>query len=343
MKTVEIGFVGCGYMGQIAHLANFATDTRCRIAALAELRPKLAKLVADRYSIPKVYSTHLDLLEKEEVDAIVEITPDDLHAPVALDAIKEGKHVYTEKPISTNVEDARTMVNAAKKRGVIIQISYMKRYDPGVELAKAHVSSALGDSSMGEVTYVRSHGFGGDWIRNVDGPITTEEKAPPFEKTGPRWMPDHRMNEYRNYLNVFCHNINLVRHLVGDPESARFCSYHKSGKVLLMEYDDFPAVVETGWLSASFWDEQTQVYFRDGRVTVDTPPPLLKNVPAQVEIYHAGSRQAYARPLPPAGWSFRLSARHFIDCILEGRTPRSSGEDSLVDVQLVEDAFRAVS
>jgi predicted dehydrogenase len=340
METIDIGFVGCGFMGQLAHLANFAMDPRCRIVAIADYRPKLARMVADRYGIPRTYRTHTDLLEGEDIDAIVEITQDDQHAPVAIDAIELGKHVYTEKPISSNLEDARRMVRAAKRQGVKLQVSYMKRYDPGVELAKEHVAKAMEDGSLGQITYARSHGFGGNWICNIGKPITTDEPVPPVKPANPAWLPGNMIQSYRTYLNVYCHNINLVRHLVGNPGDASFSSYHEGAKLLLMDYPTFPAAIETGWLSASFWDERTEVYFRDGRITIDTPPPLLRNVPARIEIYRAGSTQTHLQPVCPSDWSFRRSAEHFVDCIINDQTPRSSGEDSILDVELVESAFR---
>jgi len=151
-------------MGQLAHLTNFARDPRVNIVAIADLRPKLARKVADKYSIPEVYGSHSELLDKASIEALVEITPDDLHAPVGVDALKEGKHVYTEKPLAVTSKEARRMVKASSKNGVHLQASYMKRYDLGVEIAKEKVSKALSDGSLGDVTYANSHGFGGDWI-----------------------------------------------------------------------------------------------------------------------------------------------------------------------------------
>jgi predicted dehydrogenase len=339
MRRVDVGFVGCGFMGQLAHLANFARDPRVNIVAIADFRPQLASKVADKYSIPEVYGSHSELLEKASIEALVEITPDDLHAPVGVDALKEGKHVYTEKPLAPTSKEARRMVKASSKNGVHLQASYMKQYDLGVEIAKEQVSRALSDGSLGDITYAKSHGFGGDWICNLEKPITTDEPVPPHEKFYPEGIPSELQREYRNYLNVFCHNLNLLRHLVGNPKRARFASFHPQGKILNLEYNDFPAIIETGWLSASFWDEHTQIYFRDGRVDLDTPPPLLRNVSALVEVYRAGTEQSYLKPLAKADWSFRRSAEHFIDCILNDTEPRTSGRDSIVDIELIEGAF----
>jgi len=340
MQTVNIGFVGCGFMGQVAHLANFASDPTCRIVAIADLRQNLARKVAKKYSIPRVYRDHLELLEDGEVEAVVEITQDDLHAPVAIDAMREGKHVYTEKPMATNLKDAEDMVKTSKREGVKLMVSYMKRYDPGVEMAKRHFDAAMRSSEMGEVTFVRAHCFGGNWICNVGEPITTDESPPPFEKRYPDWLPPALAQDFRTYLNVFCHNLNLVRYFLGDPKAASFTSYRDPTKILQMEYDDFDASVETGSISASFWDEDLEIYLNHGRFGIATPPPLLRNVPAEVKIFRAGSRQEVLTPLPPWEWSFKRSAHHFVHCILEDESPISSGEDSVTDIGLIEGAFQ---
>jgi predicted dehydrogenase len=253
--------------------------------------------------------------------------------------MKEGKHVYTEKPLALTSEEARRMVKASEKNGVHLHVSYMKRYDLGVELAKKHLSEAFADGSLGDITYAKSHGFGGNWICNIEKPITTDEPVPDYEKTNPEGIPEDLVKDYRFYLNVYCHNLNLMRHMVGDPGGARFASYHPNGKVLVLDYPTIPAIVETGLISASFWEEHTQIYFRDGWVSIDTPPPLLRNVSAEVEVYRAGKTQSYLKPLADYDWSFKRSAEHFIDCIINDHESRTSGRDSMVDIELIEDAF----
>ena len=73
MSKLRIGFVGVGNMGQAAHLRNYVTLPECEVVALAEVRPKLGKAVAQRYGIPKVYASHLEMVETEKLDGIVAI------------------------------------------------------------------------------------------------------------------------------------------------------------------------------------------------------------------------------------------------------------------------------
>lgn len=101
-------------------------------------------------------------------------------------------------------------------------------------------------------------------------------------------------------------------------------------------------VLETGSISHYRWDEHTQVYFRDGWSTTWAPPLLLRQVPAEVEIYRAGTEQTFSRlvPQPAWSWSCRREAEAFVRCLQTGEAFRSSGEDTRTDVRLFEELFR---
>ena len=74
-SKVRIGFVGVGFMGQLAHLRNYAALPDCEVVALAELRPELARKVAAAYGVPKVYAEAADMLAKETGVKVVSLNP----------------------------------------------------------------------------------------------------------------------------------------------------------------------------------------------------------------------------------------------------------------------------
>ena len=100
--------------------------------------------------------------------------------------------------------------------------------------------------------------------------------------------------------------------------------------------------LETGKVSHYRWDEHTQIYFEDGWVHTWAPPLLLKNTPAEVEIYRAGETQEISRPIPKPNWTwaYRRELEHFLENVRNDTPFRSSGEDTLTDVRLFEDIFR---
>src|SRR5947209_4014157 len=96
---LNIGMIGAGFIGQLAHLMNFTELTECRVVALAEFRPELRRRVAARFEIARTYATHRELLQDAQVDAVVVVTPRTYTGPVTLDCLKANKHVLSEKPM----------------------------------------------------------------------------------------------------------------------------------------------------------------------------------------------------------------------------------------------------
>ena len=337
---IRIGFVGAGFMAQLVHLPNFTEMAGCEVVALADRRPGLARRVADRFGVPRICASHEELCADPAIDAIVQITSDDAHAPVSIDALNAGKHVYVEKPMATNLADARRMAEAAERNGRQLMIGYMKRFDTGVEMARSIIDGLRSSGELGAVTHARGRCFAGDWVCNAGTPIQTDERYPEIEPRPPEWLDGERVREIYSINNLYCHDINLVRYLAGEVRTLKYAALGGPTKLLVFAMDGFDAVLELGRLSANFWDEGVKVYFEDGWVEVDTPPPLLRNVPARVSVYRAGAVQQHAQPQAPWDWAFRRANAHFLACIRSGDPVRSSGADSIRDQELLEEAFR---
>ncbi|OPY06165.1 MAG: Inositol 2-dehydrogenase [Syntrophorhabdus sp. PtaB.Bin184] len=341
---LKIGFVGAGFMGQLAHIANYAELNKCRTVALAELRPGLRELVARRYGIDKTYATHAELLADSNVDAVVAVTQRFLTGPIALDCLRAGKHVLTEKPMASTYEQATTLVETSREAGTVYAVGYMKRYDTGVRKAKGILESLLVSGELGPVRYVRSHCFGGNAYCNIGGHLTTGEAFEyelPRWPIAPAWVPEGLKKEYERFLNTYCHNINLLRFLVGSTLKVTSVSFNGQAEwVIILDAGDYNVLLETGNYAYHGWDEVTEIYFSNGRLRISTPPPLLRGVPAHIEIYQSGQEHNLSSPYSAWSWSFRNQAEAFVDDICNGRGSISSGEDSLEDMRLVEDIWR---
>ncbi len=347
MDKVRLGYVGCGFMAQRVHLPNFRALQTCDLIALAEVRQALARKVQARFAIPKLYTDHHALLGDPDVEAIAVSASYMAQTQIARDALEAGKHVFMEKPMAVSVAQADALAAAAAKSGKRLMVGYMKRYDAGNELAKAHVEAFRASGELGPIAYVRSHGFGGDWIAGVEGPFdTTDEPYPHLPTSGPDWLPPQYLGRYLEYLQNYTHNINLIRWLLdaGNRVAARAVDLDDDGYtgVVILDVAGARAVVETADMSHYSWDEHTQVYFRDGWVRTSSPPLLLKQLPAEVEVYRAGKAQTFTRPIPQPrwSWSYQREAEHFIACLQTGEPFRSSLEDTRVDVQLFEEIYR---
>ena len=341
---VKIGVVGAGFIGQLAHLDSYAAIDGCCIVALAESRPKLRHLVSQRYGIPRTYALHHELIRDPEVEAVVVVTPRSMTGPIALDCLKAGKHLFTEKPMAATVEQAERLVEAAQARGLRYAVGYMRRHDEGIQQAKQLLDDLLATGELGPITFVRAHCFAGDDYCNIDGHIVTSEKVPkdlPGWPIAPDWVPEHRQSDYAYFLNVFCHNVNLLRYLLGHSPSVKFVRLaDRRAQVVILDYGAYMAVLEFGTSESRTWDEVTEIYFTHGRLKILPPPALLRNVPAQVEIYKGNDSHQVCSSQPGWTWAFRRQAEAFIEDNREGRQPVASGADALEDMRLIEQIWR---
>lgn len=343
MKQVNVGIIGAGFVGQLAHIDNYKEVGGCRLVALAELRPKLRSLVSERYHISRTYENHLELLKDPEVEAVVAVTQRHLIGPIALDCLTAGKHVITEKPMASTLEQAEKIVKMAKENGVKYVVGYMRRHDEGIEKAKQIMDELLSTGELGDLIYIRNHCFEGYDYCNISGHIATDEKIPEGRAEwpiAPDWIPEILKKEYARFLNVYCHNINLLRYFLGGTPSLEYVNLRGNAKLIVFNFNNCPIVLEGGNLSYYGWDESIEIYFANGYLKVTPPPSMLRNVSAKVELYKGNNiHQTYTFHCGWT-WAFKRQAENFIKDIQENRQPLASGEDALEDMRLIEDIWR---
>jgi predicted dehydrogenase len=334
-------------MAQKVHIPNFHAIPDCELVALAEVRQELGRQVQARYGIPKLYPDHTAMLSDPDIEAVAVSAAFAVQGQIARDALLAGKHVFMEKPMAVSLAQADTILGAARQSGKRLMVGYMKRYDAGNELVKAKIDAFRASGELGPIAYARNHGFCGDWTAGIDVPIVqTDEPKPDVPAVGPEWLPDAYLGQYLGYLQQYTHNINLLRWFLdaADHVQVRAVDLDADGYtgIAVFDVNGTRAVLETGRLSHYRWDEHTQVYFRDGWVKTWAPPLLLKQVPAEVEIYRAGDEQIFERPIaqPAWSWSYKREAEHFVHSLRSGAQFRSSGEDTRTDVRLFEEIFR---
>lgn len=150
-KMVRVGVIGCGAIGQRRHLPEYAARDDVELVGVCDIKFPRAKEAAKTFGAPKAFKSHKDLL-KLAPDAISVCTPNYLHAPQSLDALRAGCHVLCEKPMAGSVKDAKAMIAAAKKARRQLMIGQNQRLAPahvrGKELYKSGiVGKALGFST----------------------------------------------------------------------------------------------------------------------------------------------------------------------------------------------------
>ncbi len=116
MKSpVKVGVIGCGTVSE-PYLKNMAASSVLEVVACADEVPERARARAQEFGLPRACSVD-DLLLDPEVELVVNLTIPNAHAAISLAALEAGKHVYTEKPLATSLEDGRRLLSAAATAG----------------------------------------------------------------------------------------------------------------------------------------------------------------------------------------------------------------------------------
>jgi predicted dehydrogenase len=330
-------------MGQGVHLPNFLANPGCQVVALAEARPRLGAAVAAKHGIPRVYFSHRELAADPMAEAVASITSEALHPEIVGDLVAARKHVYIEKPLATTSAEGAALVKGAARSGVTLMVAYMKRYDSGVSWARELLNEHVAAGDLGRITYARAHCFGGNWIGAFRPPLlTTDEPAPSGPRKVPPWLPAELRDAYLTYVNVYCHNINLLRWFLGCEPQVKYAQHHDGVTLAAMDFAGVPAILETGHLPAHRWDESMTIFFERGCLEVLPPPPLHPE-PARVMLYRARERHEVIAPLAEWKWSFAAEAEHFVACVAAGSQPLTPGSDALKDLQVCEAVFRRLA
>tara|TARA_B100000686_G_scaffold355110_1_gene470002 strand:- start:16236 stop:17285 length:1050 start_codon:yes stop_codon:yes gene_type:complete len=346
-EKLRLGWVGSGFVGQVAHLANYCQLPNVEITGLAELRPELGQLACEKYGIPNYFKDHTHLMDNQVCDAIVAIVRREHTASVALDILERGLPVFTEKPMAATVAQGASLVKTAREKNCLYVNGFMRRYDEGVQIAKNLISHQLHGGELGEPLFFRCYCFGGGDYCNISGFWNTSEPTPKHKilPIAPDWVPKQLKQEYERFLNVFVHDINLIRYLTDKKPKIHQVNYRKNSGSIALDFDQFQGVFEFAHLETNrYWEEGVEILFSKGRIVLQLPPAFLRNQPATVQVFHEDVNGATSMQQPKADWtwSFKRQAEAFVDCLLTNGSSLSPGSDSLEDLELIEEIWSKI-
>ena len=146
MKTLGICLIGSGRAGMI-HARNFKNKvTNAKMVAVVDAVEEVAKEAAEELGITKYYTDYKEILNDDEIDAVVVVAPTNLHKEIVINCANAKKHIFCEKPMAMNTEECDEMIAACDANDVKLQIGFMRRFDTSFQEAKALLDSgAIGD------------------------------------------------------------------------------------------------------------------------------------------------------------------------------------------------------
>jgi predicted dehydrogenase len=346
---IRIGFVGAGFMGQLAHIRSYALlNDACELVALAEPRRRTAELVAARYGIGRVYDAHRELLEREELDGIVAVQRYVHHAALLPELYPRVRHLFTEKPLALGADEGDRLAGLAREAGCVHMLGYQRRSDPATREAKRTVDAWKASGELGALRYLRICFTDGDWTANAGAALVNAGEEPPAFPTEepPADLADDDVALWAlaTAADQLVHPLNLIRHFLGEPYGLVFA--HASGRLLVFESESgVPATIEvTPYRLSVGYDEELLVAFEHGYVRLRPAPSLSLNRSGTLEIHReGGSGTAPERIWPQLRWTDpqQAQAGDFLRVCRGEAAPPTDAAEAAEDLHLVRDIVRA--
>ncbi|WP_436663879.1 Gfo/Idh/MocA family protein [Alicyclobacillus acidoterrestris] len=165
-ETLGFGVIGCGVIGH-KHAQEIEQLEGARLVAVADAIPLRAEELGGVHGVDWYEDFH-QMLCRPDIDIVNVCTPSGMHADIAIEVAKAGKHVIVEKPIDITLAKADAMIQACRDAGVKLCVISQHRFDPSTVRVKQEIAAgSLGKLILGEaaVNWYRSQGYydSGDW------------------------------------------------------------------------------------------------------------------------------------------------------------------------------------
>ena len=329
-KKVKVAVVGTGNVAQIAHLPAYKNNPDVEIVALVDEDPVKARRLKEQYGAKRSYDDLTKMLKREqELDAVDICTPNYLHAPMGIAALRSGLHVLCEKPLARNATEAQQMVNVARESKKILMVAMNNRFREDVEVLQKFIKRG----ELGDVQIVKA-----GWRRMAQ------------DWRDRKWFTDERKSGGGALLDLGLPKMDLAMWIAGLKKPTRVtCNvFGKKGKNGVEESAcamvNFAGgsclVLEVTWNLLEPRDHTFfQVFGSKGGANLDplrihkamhgqmvNVTPALENTP---NTYY---KQSYQREID-----------HFVECIQKKQKPRTTGRSALSVLKILDAMYESAS
>jgi predicted dehydrogenase len=302
-EKVRYGVLSTARIARNQHVPAAGRAENSEVVCISSRDGKRAEEWAEKLGVPRAYGSYGEVLADPEVGAVINPLPNSMHCEWTVRAAEAGKHVLCEKPLAVTVGEADRMIDAARSNGVLLMEGFTQRFLPQM----AFVRRTIDSGGIGEVRLVRAE----------------------LTYTITDWEGDSRVRRDLAggcLLDAGCYCVNTVRFFMGsEPVSVQGCRRMRESHgvdstfagMMLFEGGRI-AYVATGMEEP--FRNCCEVVGTEGRIYL---PNLFAGERAEV----AAGGEERVETFEPSD-RFRLQIEHFSDCILNGRQPMLSLEDS---------------
>ncbi len=170
---MKVAIIGCGTIANGAHIPAYRKNKDAEIAYFCDILPERAEKAVEEYGCGRAVTDYHEILRDPEVEAVSVCTPNNMHAPIAMDCLRAGKHVLCEKPAARTYAEALEMQKVQHETGKVLNIGVVNRFNDGVNRIREYIQSGrLGQIYQVYVSFRAHRGIPG-----LGGAFTTQAIA----------------------------------------------------------------------------------------------------------------------------------------------------------------------
>jgi len=312
-KRIRVGVLGAGQIAQAAHFESCTKAANAELFAICDVADDLRERMAITHGAKKTYARYEDMLADPEIDAVIIATADAFHVPASMQALQAGKHVLCEKPVAASIEECLQLEEAVGASGKVFQVGHMKRFDAGLQAAKAFIADEMGEMVALKAWYCDStHRY----------PMTDAVQPLIVASASARKPPSNPKADLRRYYMLAhgSHLVDTARYFAGEIVAVDARLLERAGIWCWFVDIEFANGV-LGHLDLTVqvrmdWHEGFQIYGANGSIVGKTYNPWYYKS-SEVDIFREADGATH-RVLGADGHFYRRQLEGFARTILDG-------------------------
>eukprot|EP00640_Fibrocapsa_japonica_P003799 CAMPEP_0113937510 /NCGR_PEP_ID=MMETSP1339-20121228/4123_1 /TAXON_ID=94617 /ORGANISM="Fibrocapsa japonica" /LENGTH=368 /DNA_ID=CAMNT_0000940307 /DNA_START=244 /DNA_END=1347 /DNA_ORIENTATION=- /assembly_acc=CAM_ASM_000762 len=314
--VVRVGIIGAGRIG-LVHLEALTSCPRAQPIIISNPTVSKAEAAAKRYCVPEWSSDARDVIEHPDVDAVWICSPSQFHAEQITACAKNGKHIFCEKPIATNMPETIDAINTCKVANVKLMTALQRRFDPNF----ARVKEAIKRGEVGEPIQVKL--------------CSRDPSPPPFE---------YVRGGGGIFKDMAIHDLDMSRFLMGcEPEEIlaigschvdkrleelKGAEAYDTATILIKFEGGRTATIDVCRQAVYGYDQRAEVLGTAGMCMTDNMYPntarlYLKNFTGNADMPYDFFMSRYKE-------AYLAETKAFVDCLVKDTPVPCTGEDGLI-------------
>ncbi len=329
-NTIKAGIVGCGGIAQVIHIPILIKLPNLEIAAVCHTDTHKATFVSNRFGVKAIFNDIEEMFRQVALDVVFILTPNNLHLPMSLIALRNGAHVFIERPCARNANEAKQIQKAAKAAGRHVMVGMHSRFRSDIRTIKGFIDN----QTIGDIFFVK-----GEWLQSA------------FHTIKQNWWSQKRVSGGGVLLDLGIQMVDTSWWLTGKPalKSAktflRTIQKNREVEDFCVTHLDFEGDLQMSFTTSWYFPIEKDQFVADliglnGTASVN-PLSITKVINSKTldvtpKLYENRARNIFRM-------AYQNEISHFVNYITGLETVLESGIDDAVEVmQIVDRIYESV-